>query len=133
MKRSNFLMPDKTDHMRSLNICANSEDALIEKLGKIPGYSREPLEPEAQKLILGHTTDSWFYLVSEDCGERIVVCHKAGDATARTINVVDQDQLDHPPLFHDDEIVKLRGAIAHVEDLFVQLNLAEVDRTPPRT
>ncbi|CAO3424480.1 hypothetical protein [Azospirillum argentinense] len=74
--------------------------------------------------------DDRFYLQASN-GERIIVSHRAGEMEAKTVNVMNQDALDHPVPIHQDELVKLHTKIKGMDGLYSQVIAAEIDLVPP--
>ena len=125
-----FSMTTNPDDKRHAIIYADNEADLLRLIEKIPGYHREELEEDTLRNMMLSAGETRFYLRSED-GERIIVRHEAGKAEAETVNVMNQDGLDHPVPIHQDEVVKLHNAIKGVDDLFSQVVAAEIDLLPP--
>lgn len=119
------------DDKRSLIISSATEAELRRGLERIPGYVVEPLEEELRRSMgLTAGGDERFYLRSTE-GERIVVRHRAGEATAGTVNVVNQDALGSSVPIHADEVVKLHHAIRNVDGLHSSVLAAEIDLVAP--
>lgn len=97
-------------YMRSVSICAGSEEALLESLKKTPGYKLEPLARPAGG-------DIRYELVSEDETVRIHVQHVPGTERAQTVGVLPQDEIavDSPIELKDDELVKFAKAFKSVD------------------
>jgi len=124
-------MTDKTDYMRRLSIKADTTDILREGLKNIPGYTRVELGDELRRLMMLPADEDRFVLQAESNGEQIIVSHRRGDTSARTINVRDQDARGlHIPIYAD-EVVKLHEAIKQVPGISSEVIAANIDLVAP--
>lgn len=123
-------MTTNSDDKRSIIISAESEEDLRQKMRKIPGYTRVELDDDLRRTMCLPKGEDRFYLQASN-GERIVVRHKQGEESADTINIMNQDALDHPVPIHQDEVVKLHHAIKEVDGLSSCVVAAEIDLLPP--